>query len=59
MARALVALGRRPGYQQIRRYINDIEPLFVEYAREQLRQKVEQGDILIFSLAAGFPENAR
>jgi hypothetical protein len=35
---ALVALGRRPDYQQIRRYINDIEPLFVEYAREHLRR---------------------
>ena len=33
IARALVALNRRPDYQQIRRYINDIEPLFVEYAR--------------------------
>jgi len=33
IARALVALDRRPDYQQIRRYINDIEPLFVEYAR--------------------------
>lgn len=32
IARALVALDRRPDYQQIRRYINDIEPLFVEYA---------------------------
>jgi len=32
-----VALGRRPDYQQVRRYINDIEPLFVEYAREHLR----------------------
>ncbi len=33
IARALVALKRRPDYQQIRRYINDIEPLFVEYAQ--------------------------
>ena len=33
IARALVALGRRPDYQQVRRYINDIEPLFVEYAQ--------------------------
>ena len=32
IARSLVALKRRPDYQQIRRYINDIEPLFVEYA---------------------------
>jgi len=36
IARALVALGRRPDYQQVRRYINDIEPLFIEYAREHL-----------------------
>ncbi|MDZ7752966.1 MAG: type IV conjugative transfer system coupling protein TraD [Gammaproteobacteria bacterium] len=42
IARALVALGRRPDYQQIRRYINDIEPLFVEYAREHLRRNGEE-----------------
>src|SRR6056297_2047261 len=39
IARALVALGRRPDYQQIRRYINDIEPLFVEYAHEHLQRE--------------------
>jgi conjugative coupling factor TraD (TOL family) len=33
-----VALGRRPDYQQVRRYINDIEPLFIEYAREHLNR---------------------
>jgi conjugative coupling factor TraD (TOL family) len=38
IARALVALGRRPDYNQVRRYINDIEPLFMEYARAHLRQ---------------------
>ncbi|MCP4964401.1 MAG: conjugative transfer system coupling protein TraD, partial [bacterium] len=38
IARALVALGRRPDYQQVRRFINDIEPLFMEYARAHLRQ---------------------
>ena len=32
IARALEALQRRPNYRQIRRYINDIEPLLVEYA---------------------------
>ncbi|MCP5417423.1 MAG: type IV conjugative transfer system coupling protein TraD [Chromatiaceae bacterium] len=42
IARALVALGRRPDYQQVRRYINDIEPLFVEYAREHLRSSGQQ-----------------
>jgi DNA helicase HerA-like ATPase len=40
IARALVALGRRPDYQQVRRYINDIEPLFVEYARESWQRDV-------------------
>ena len=38
IARALVALGRRPDYQQVRRYINDIEPLFVEYVEAYLRR---------------------
>lgn len=32
IARALHALGKRPDYTYIRRYINDIEPLFKEYA---------------------------
>ena len=36
IARALVALGRRPDYHQVRRHINDIEPLFLEYARHHL-----------------------
>jgi conjugative coupling factor TraD (TOL family) len=36
IARALVALGQRPDYDKVRRYINDIEPLFIEYARELL-----------------------
>ncbi|PLY15869.1 MAG: conjugative coupling factor TraD, PFGI-1 class, partial [Sedimenticola sp.] len=36
IARALVALNRRPDYQQVRRYINDIEPLFMEYAEAHL-----------------------
>jgi len=43
IARALVALGRRPDYQQVRRYINDIEPLFVEYARKHLQENGEVG----------------
>ncbi len=32
IARALVALGQQPDYEKIRRYINDIEPLFIQYA---------------------------
>lgn len=32
IARALFALGRKPNYTEIRRYINNIEPLFKEYA---------------------------
>jgi conjugative coupling factor TraD (TOL family) len=43
IARALVALGRRPDYQQVRRYINDIEPLFVEYARAHLERHGPEG----------------
>ncbi len=43
IARALVALGRRPDYQQVRRHINDIEPLFVEYARHHLNTVGPQG----------------
>jgi conjugative coupling factor TraD (TOL family) len=43
IARALVALNRRPDYQQVRRYINDIEPLFVEYAEHcAVREGIEQ-----------------
>ncbi|MGI9304732.1 MAG: conjugative transfer system coupling protein TraD, partial [Gammaproteobacteria bacterium] len=38
IARALVALGRRPDYTQIRRHINDIEPLYIEYAEAVLNQ---------------------
>ena len=34
---------RRPDYRQVRRYINDIEPLFVEYARKHLRENGEAG----------------
>ncbi len=51
IARALVALKRRPDYQQVRRYINDIEPLFMEYARAHLDQngaedwKIQVGDL--------------
>jgi len=36
IARALIALSRRPDYSQIRQHITDIEPLFVEYATEHL-----------------------
>jgi conjugative coupling factor TraD (TOL family) len=43
IARALVALNRRPDYHQVRRYINDIEPLFMEYAREHLRRHGAKG----------------
>jgi len=32
IARALIALAKRPDYGQIRQHITDIEPLFVEYA---------------------------
>ncbi len=36
VARALVALGRRPDYQQIARHITHIEPLLLDYCRAWL-----------------------
>ena len=41
IARALVALGQRPDYDKVRRYINDIEPLFIRYARGVLAHQGE------------------
>ena len=40
---ALVALRYVPNYIKIRKYINDIEPLFVEYARNYLMRTQEEG----------------
>ncbi len=52
-----MALGRRPDYQQVRRYINDIEPLFVEYAREHLRLKGSEGwEAAVAEVAANIKE---
>ena len=57
IARALVALGRRPDYQQVRRYINDIEPLFMEYARDHLdREGGEEWQGQVDELAAKITE---
>ena len=57
IARALVALGRRPDYHQVRRYINDIEPLFMEYARAHLRQHgVEDWQEKVDEIAANIKE---
>jgi conjugative coupling factor TraD (TOL family) len=57
IARALVALGRRPDYQQVRRYINDIEPLFMEYARAHLDQHgVEEWKAQVEELAGKITE---
>jgi len=43
IARALVALGQRPDYEKVRRYINDIEPLFVKYATAYLAHSGVEG----------------
>jgi len=43
IARALVALGQRPDYESVRRYINDIEPLFIKYAKAILTQQGTEG----------------
>lgn len=41
MSRALVALGRKPNYEQITRYGTDIEPLLVDYFEFWLENKKE------------------
>ena len=57
IARALVALKRRPDYQQVRRYINDIEPLFMEYARYHLDQQgAEEWKAQVEALAGSINE---
>jgi conjugative coupling factor TraD (TOL family) len=43
IARALVTLGQRPNYDKVRRYINDIEPLFIKYARAVLAHSGNDG----------------
>lgn len=40
---AEVALGNRPHYQRIRRYINNIEPLLMEYGRDVLSRNGPEG----------------
>ena len=40
---ALVALKHTPNFRLVRRYINDIEPLFVEYARLYLHRNAPAG----------------
>lgn len=39
IVKAIVALGRRPDYRQIQQHINDIEPLFIEYAHHWLQTR--------------------
>ena len=43
IAHALVSLGQVPNYMKIRKYINDIEPLFVEYSRNFLMRTQPAG----------------
>lgn len=43
VARALVSLGQRPNYNNIQRYVTDIEPLFVEYMEWWLPKNAEYG----------------
>lgn len=44
MARALVALGRKPGYEQINRYAVNIEPLLIDYFEFWLDRNLEARD---------------
>jgi len=43
VASALVSIGEQPTFERVRRYINDIEPLFVRYARFWLAENGEDG----------------
>ena len=43
IARALVALGERPDYTALRRYVNDIEPLAARYFQHWLEQQGPAG----------------
>lgn len=43
IAKALHALGRKPDYRQIQQHINDIEPLFIEYATHWLGKQGPKG----------------
>jgi len=43
VARALVSLGQRPDYNNIREYVTDIEPLFIEYMEWWLPRNAEHG----------------
>jgi len=38
-----VALGNKPHYQRIRRYINNVEPLLMEYGRKTISDKGPEG----------------
>jgi len=44
IAQALIALGRRVDYEQIKHYAEDIEPLFVAYLKHVLQHHEQQGD---------------
>ena len=44
MARALVALGRKPGYEQINRYAVNVEPLLIDYFEFWLDRNAEARD---------------
>jgi TraM recognition site of TraD and TraG len=53
ISRALVALGRRPDYAQIIRYVTHIEPLLVDYYRQWLGEAAPRGwDKEVMDLAA-------
>jgi conjugative coupling factor TraD (TOL family) len=43
VAKALVSLGQRPDYNNILRYVTDIEPLFIEYMEWWLPRNMEYG----------------
>ena len=57
IAMALVKMGRRPDYQQITRYITNIEPLLLEYYRQWLPEVAPVGwELEVQKLGKGIHE---
>ncbi len=43
IARAVYSLGRKPGYEEVRRYINNVDPLLKEYAHHFFKTSEQVG----------------
>lgn len=55
---ALLALGKTPSYKLIRRYIRNLDPLFIDYAEYVLEQTVNNWEVLLAKQLNQFSERA-